>query len=46
VGKYLLPPEVQLPEEVAVGLIAHNFKEFNHLQKILPSVYAEEKDNW
>ena len=45
-GKYLLPPEVQLPEEVAMGLIGHNIKEFTHLGKILPKVYAEEKDNW
>ena len=45
-AKYLLPPEVQLPEQVAMGLEAHNIKEFFNLAKILPSVYAEEKDNW
>lgn len=45
-AKYLLPPEVQLPEEVAIGLIGHNIKEFSHLNKLLPKVYAEEKDNW
>lgn len=41
-AKYLLPPEVVLPEEVAMGLLAHNIKEFSHLGKILPQVYAEE----
>ncbi len=44
--KYLLPPEVVLPEEVAMGLVGHNLKEFTHLGKILPSVYAEEKGKW
>lgn len=43
---YLLPPEVQLPEAVAMGLEGHNIKEFTHLGKILPSVYAENKDQW
>ncbi|MCD8217234.1 MAG: phloretin hydrolase [Clostridiales bacterium] len=41
-AKYLLPPEVKLPEEVAQGLIGHNIKEFSNLAKILPQVYAEE----
>lgn len=45
-AKYLLPPEVKLPDEVAMGLVGHNIKEFTHLGKILPSVYAEEKDRW
>lgn len=45
-ARYLLPPEVKLPEEVAMGLVAHNIKEFSNLAKILPSVYAEEKDRW
>lgn len=45
-GKYLLPPEVVLPEEVAMGLVGHNIKEFSHLAKILPSVYAEENGKW
>lgn len=45
-AKYLLPPEVELPDQVAMGLVGHNIKEFTHLGKILPSVYAEEKDNW
>lgn len=29
-----------------MGLFAHNLKEFGHLAAILPSLYAEEKDNW
>lgn len=45
-AKYLLPPEVILPEEIAMGLVGHNIKEFTHLAKIPPSVYAEEKENW
>jgi len=43
-GKYLLPPPVQLPHEVAMGLIAHNHKEFSHLAKILPTLYTEERN--
>lgn len=43
-GKYLLPPEVQVPEELCQGLVAHNLKEYTHLNKVLPLVYAEEKD--
>lgn len=45
-AQYLLPPEVQLPDEIAMGLVGHNIKEFTHLAKVLPCVYAEEKDNW
>lgn len=45
-AKCVLPPDVQLPEELFLGLVGHNIKEFTHLGKILPSVYAEEKDRW
>lgn len=45
-AKYLLPPEIKLPDEVAMGLAGHNIKEFSHLNKVLPLVYAEEKENW
>lgn len=45
-ARYLLPPEAQLPEQIAMGLEAHNIKEFSNLARILPSVYADEKDNW
>ena len=45
-AKYLLPPDVKLPEEIAMGLVGHNIKEFSNLAKILPSVYAEGKDHW
>ena len=38
-AKYLLPPEVQLPEQVAMGLEVRNIKEFSNLAKILPSVH-------
>ena len=42
----LLPDGVQVPKEAPMGLFAHNLKEFGHLAAILPSLYAEEKDNW
>ena len=45
-AKYMLPPQVQLPDQVAMGLIGHNIKEFTHLGKILPQVYAEEFGRW
>ena len=41
-----LPPFVKIPEEVAHKLVMHNYKEFTHLNKILPSLYEEEKDHW
>lgn len=44
--KYMLPPEIQIPDEAGLGLVAHNIKEFSNLAKILPQVYAEEKDRW
>ena len=42
----LVPDGVSVPEEVPMGLFAHNLKEFGHLAAILPQVYAENKDNW
>lgn len=30
----------------AAMLVVHNHKEINHLNQILPAVYAENKDNW
>ena len=42
----LLPDGVKVPEVVPQGLFAHNLKEFGHLATILPSLYAEERDNW
>ena len=29
-----------------VNLLHHNVKEFSNLSRILPALYAEEKDNW
>ncbi|MCR5082678.1 MAG: phloretin hydrolase [Parasporobacterium sp.] len=43
ISKVLPPEEV---DKVAQGLLAHNIKEFSNLNKILPSVYAENKDLW
>ncbi len=45
-AKCLLPPGVTIPEEAAMGMVAHCIKEFSNLAKILPSLYEEEKDNW
>lgn len=42
----LIPDGMKVPEIAAKGLYAHNIKEFTNLASILPSVYAEEKDNW
>ena len=42
----LLPDGVSVPPQAPQGLFAHNLKEFGHLAAILPSLYAEEKDNW
>lgn len=42
----LLPEGMTVPEMVLMGLYGHCIKEYQHLAKILPSLYAEEKDNW
>lgn len=42
----LLPEGMQVPDFAVRALYAHNIKEFTNLAAILPSVYAEEKDNW
>lgn len=34
------------PDFAVMGLAIHNVKEFTNLAAILPSLYAEEKDNW
>lgn len=42
----LLPDGVVVPEMILMGLYGHCIKEYTHLAKILPAVYAEEKNNW
>lgn len=44
-AKCKLPPFIKIPENMLKGLLIHNFKEFAQMNKILPSLYAEEKDN-
>lgn len=44
--KCRIPKFVKIPENIAQMLMTHNYKEYHHLNKILPRVYAEEKDNW
>jgi len=49
-ARCLAPVTKILPEEewsmIAKGLLAHNIKEFSNLNRILPSVFGEEKDNF
>lgn len=49
-AKLLVPAIKVIPEPecegIAKGLLAHNVKEFTNLNKVLPKVYAEEKNNW
>ena len=42
----LLPDGVSVPENFPRALYGHNIKEYSNLAAILPSIYAEEKDNW
>ncbi|MCC8122242.1 MAG: phloretin hydrolase [Oscillospiraceae bacterium] len=41
-----IPDGVKVPSMGPVCLLNHNVKEFSNLARILPLVYAEEKDNW
>jgi hypothetical protein len=41
-----IPDGVTVPAIGPVSLLNHNVKEFSNLAKILPDIYAEEKDNW
>jgi len=41
-----IPDGFKIPAEGPLALLRHNVKEFSNLSVILPSVYAEEKDNW
>ena len=45
-AKKMIPDGMVFPEIVVSNLLGHNFAEFTNLAAILPSVYAEEKDNW
>jgi len=42
----VIPKGVRPPKELVHGLVMHNYREFMHLNKILPGLYAENKDNW
>lgn len=41
-----VPDGISVPDFIPMGLFAHNLKEFGHLAAILPSLYAEEKNNF
>ncbi len=45
-AQYLMPGGAPFPKEVGPLLLGHNFLEFTNLARILPDIYAEEKDNW
>jgi len=40
------PQDEDTSSFIAMKLLQHNIKEFNHLATFLPEIYAEEKDNW
>ena len=42
----MVPPGMGIPVEIAKQLYGHNITEFTNLASILPSVYAENKDQW
>lgn len=41
-----IPDGFKVPAKGPVSLLRHNVKEFSNLSRILPDLYAEEKDNW
>jgi phloretin hydrolase len=41
-----IPDGFKIPAMGPVALLNHNVKEFSNLSRILPELYAEEKDNW
>lgn len=41
----VLPPDVKVPEFVAMGLAMHNVEEFSHLASFLPDLYRELGEN-
>ena len=41
-----LPTNIEVPPTMLHHLVMHNYREFAHLDKVLPRLYAEEKDNW
>ncbi|MCR5667379.1 MAG: phloretin hydrolase [Eubacterium sp.] len=41
-----IPDGVTIPKEGPMALLNHNVKEFSNLAKILPDLYAQEKDYW
>ena len=41
-----LPDGMRYPNPAAMTMAIHSAEEFTNLAAILPSLYAEEKDNW
>lgn len=41
-----IPDGFKIPAAGPYHLLNHNVKEFSNLSKILPTLYAEEKDHW
>jgi len=44
--KCKLPFFIKVPKSIAANLAIHNYREYKHLNKILPQLYDENKDNW
>ena len=44
--KCKIPRFIKVPTETVHRLVMHNFREFTHLNKVLPRIYEENKDNW
>lgn len=44
--KCKIPKFVKPPKDVVQKLVMHNYREFAHLNKFLPRLYAEEKNHW
>ena len=40
-GKCVLPKFLKVPDAAPLGIIEHNYREFFHLNKVLPGLYAE-----
>ncbi len=44
--KCKIPRFIKFPAKLLSNLMIHNHREYKHLNKILPRLYAEQKDNW
>jgi hypothetical protein len=40
--RYAFPKFIKLPKKTCRSLMGHNCKEFNHMNSVLPALYAQE----